>query len=72
VPFDDCPTSSSISCTRCSSIRTDLGYSSGKILSFKVISTYRILGQDDSCSFGPCECLLTTCDACLTERKILH
>ncbi|CAF3689708.1 unnamed protein product [Adineta steineri] len=42
----------SMSCTRCLSTRTDLGYSSE---------------QDDTCSFGPCECSLTPCDTCLTE-----
>ncbi|CAF4444806.1 unnamed protein product, partial [Adineta steineri] len=41
-----------MSCTRCLSTRTDLGYSSE---------------QDDTCSFGPCECSLTPCDTCLTE-----
>ncbi|CAF4827248.1 unnamed protein product [Rotaria sp. Silwood1] len=51
VSCDECPTSSSISCIRCSSTRTDLGYSSG---------------QDETCSFSPCECSLT-CDGCLTE-----
>jgi len=43
-----------------------------KFFPFKLYLHYRILGQDDSCSFGPCECSLTTCDVCLTERKILH
>ncbi|CAF3369529.1 unnamed protein product [Rotaria socialis] len=51
VSCDECPTSSSLSCIRCLSTRTDLGYSSG---------------QDETCSFGPCECSLL-CDGCLTE-----
>lgn len=35
VSCDECPTSSSLSCIRCFSTRTDLGYSSGKFIYFK-------------------------------------
>ncbi|CAF1069666.1 unnamed protein product [Adineta ricciae] len=56
VLCDDCPSSSSTSCIRCSSTRTDLGYSSG---------------QDDALSSGPWECSNVTCDTCLM-RCPLH
>ncbi|CAF0825705.1 unnamed protein product [Adineta steineri] len=52
VLCDECPTSSSTSCLRCSSTRTDLGYSSG---------------QDDVFSSGPCECSSVSCDTCLIK-----
>ncbi|UJR30584.1 hypothetical protein I4U23_018111 [Adineta vaga] len=53
VSCDECPTILPVLCSRCSSTRTDIGYSSG---------------QDDMSSFSPCECsLITTCDTYLTE-----
>ncbi|UJR15999.1 hypothetical protein I4U23_002917 [Adineta vaga] len=52
VLCDACPSSSSTSCIRCSSTRTDLGYSSG---------------QDDLSSAGPCECSYAACDTCLIQ-----
>ena len=49
--------SSSMSCIRCSSTRTDPGYSSGRfVFTLVVLSRPSRLGQDDTSSFGPCEC----------------
>ena len=73
VSCDECPSSSSMSCIRCSSTRTDLGYSSGNCKSVTCHSTGKnadlsvYLGQDDISSFGPCECSMPSCHACLIE-----
>lgn len=75
ISCDECPSSSSVSCVRCSSTRTDLGYSSGKSTDCKENHAKPFdlshLGQDETSSFGPCDCSATSCNACLIARTCI-